>query len=105
MVVLDEAVFAKFIKKHRDAAGWLRDWVEITRASTWHSIVDVRKIHSSADGIHIRRGSDGLVVTVFNVKGNKYRLITTIDYGQQTVFIHEMLTHAEYNSGSWKSRL
>jgi mRNA interferase HigB len=39
--------------------------------------------------------------TLFNIKGNEYRLITRINYGTGRIFIREVLTHAEYG-GSWK---
>jgi len=40
--------------------------------------------------------------TVFNIGGNKYRLITTVDYGLQSVVIKEALTHEEYDREGWK---
>jgi mRNA interferase HigB len=43
-------------------------------------------------------------VTVFNVAGNKYRLIVAIHYRIQTVFIRDFLTHAEYSKQAWKGR-
>ena len=41
--------------------------------------------------------------TVFNIGGNKYRLITYINYQQQLIFIRDILTHAEYNKENWKN--
>jgi mRNA interferase HigB len=40
--------------------------------------------------------------TVFNIKGNNYRLVTRIVYRSQTVFILAIMTHAEYDLGRWK---
>ena len=42
--------------------------------------------------------------TVFNIRGNRYRLITKIDYSAGTVQVREILTHAEYDKGEWKTR-
>ncbi|PIG93102.1 type II toxin-antitoxin system HigB family toxin [Gloeocapsopsis sp. IPPAS B-1203] len=39
---------------------------------------------------------------VFNIGGNKYRLITFIDYTYQKVFIRYILTHSEYDKDDWK---
>jgi len=39
---------------------------------------------------------------VFNIGGNKYRLIARIDYRGQQVFILYILTHKEYDKGDWK---
>jgi mRNA interferase HigB len=41
--------------------------------------------------------------TVFNVKGNKYRLILSINYEQQIIYIKYVLTHAEYDKENWKN--
>jgi mRNA interferase HigB len=44
-------------------------------------------------------------VTVFNVCGNNFRLITAVHYDRQKVFILDFLTHAEYSRNLWKNRL
>lgn len=40
--------------------------------------------------------------TVFNVKGNTYRLISVVDYSEKVVVVRNLLTHAEYDKGNWK---
>ena len=40
--------------------------------------------------------------TIFNIKGNQYRLITEINYAHQRLYIRHVLTHAEYDKGQWK---
>ena len=40
--------------------------------------------------------------TVFNVKGNKYRLITLVDYTECIIVVRDVLTHAIYSKGKWK---
>jgi mRNA interferase HigB len=40
--------------------------------------------------------------TVFNIKGNAYRLITEINYQTGRVFLRHVLTHAEYSKGAWR---
>jgi len=57
---------------------------------------DLRATFASADYV------DGL--TVFNIGGNKYRLIAAIHYNRHKVFIRAVLTHAEYDRGEWKRR-
>jgi mRNA interferase HigB len=46
---------------------------------------------------------DGL--TVFNIGGNKYRLIASIHYNRRKVYIRNVLTHADYDREGWKRRL
>jgi mRNA interferase HigB len=41
-------------------------------------------------------------LTIFNIGGNKYRLITSIHYNRQKVYVRHVLTHAEYDEGKWK---
>jgi mRNA interferase HigB len=75
-----------------DLGAALDVWYRVALKATWKSIVDVRKIFPSADGVG--------VYTVFNIKGNSYRLITVIRY-PKTLFIRDVLTHAEYGKGRW----
>ncbi|MGI2902303.1 type II toxin-antitoxin system HigB family toxin [Tolypothrix sp. VBCCA 56010] len=42
-------------------------------------------------------------LTIFNIGGNNYRLITLVDYNYQKVFIRHVLTHAEYDKEDWKN--
>jgi mRNA interferase HigB len=64
-----------------------------------------RATYPSADGVPIRKGRRVVaVVTVFNVGGNKYRLLTLVNYGRQTVEVVDVLTHAEYDKEQWKRR-
>jgi mRNA interferase HigB len=55
---------------------------------------DLKRVFPSADYVKPK--------TVFNVGGNKYRLITWVDYGLQTVVVKEALTHEEYDRDRWK---
>jgi mRNA interferase HigB len=89
----------RFARKHRDAASWLANWVDVAGASGWRDIQDVRKQFPSADGVTLKTG---VVVTVFDVKGNTYRLLTVISYAAGRVLILDVLTHAEYDKEKWK---
>jgi mRNA interferase HigB len=88
-------------KKLKEAAGRQRKlegpldvWFRIAKRASWQTLADVRKTFSSADSVD--------TWTAFNIKGNKYRLITEINYRLQRVFIRHVLTHAEYNQEKWK---
>ncbi|WP_242577915.1 type II toxin-antitoxin system HigB family toxin [Chroococcus sp. FPU101] len=41
-------------------------------------------------------------LTVFNISGNKFRLIALVDYTYQKVFIRHIISHAEYDTDNWK---
>jgi mRNA interferase HigB len=59
------------------------------------AIIDVQATYRDAEAVSN--------FTVFNVKGNKYRLIVSIDYEEQLVYYKYFLTHAEYDKEQWKN--
>ena len=56
--------------------------------------MEVRLTFSTADAVGR--------FTIFNIKGNAYRLITEINYRTERIFLRHVLTHAEYDKGAWK---
>ena len=102
MELLNFAALDRFIKKHRDASEWIINWRMTVERAEWTSLDDVRAVYSSADGVKLKSGN---VVTVFNVKGNEYRLLTSIFYQRGVVYVLEAMTHAEYSKNQWKNRL
>lgn len=85
----------EFYEKYPDAKTSLRSWNKVTKLAQWQNFAELRETFSSADQV--------VNLTVFNIGGNKYRLITYIDYQSQKVFILHVLTHAEYNTDKWKN--
>ncbi len=73
----------------------LKEWYDIVRTSEWQSLIDVQSIYRDAETVSN--------FTVFNIKGNKYRLIVSIDYEEQLVYYKYFLTHAEYDKEQWKN--
>lgn len=69
-------------------------WYYVTKRAEWRGPADVRSDFAHADFIS--------VLTVFNVAGNKYRLIAAIKYQWQIVYVRCILTHSEYDKGDWK---
>ena len=83
-----------FWTKHRDAEGPLRAWLRVVEQLEWERFADVRATYSHADKVGR--------CTVFNIGGNKYRLVTRIDFDASAVYVRHVLTHAEYDRGTWK---
>ncbi len=83
-----------FWEKHSDSKVSLLLWYKLTMTAKWNNFVEVRTVFPSADQV----GN----FTVFNIGGNKYRLIAFIDYTYQKVFVRSVLTHAEYDKDNWK---
>jgi mRNA interferase HigB len=63
--------------------------------SAWQNLLDVQKDYREAEAV----GN----FTVFNLKGNKYRLILDIDYEEQVAYFKYFLTHADYSKDNWKN--
>ncbi|HWZ42607.1 MAG TPA: type II toxin-antitoxin system HigB family toxin [Candidatus Saccharimonadales bacterium] len=72
----------------------LRAWFKTASSAKWSSIVEVKKTYPNADFVD--------PYTVFNIRGNNYRLITKIEYRKGLVFIKDVLTHIEYDKKDWK---
>src|SRR4051812_4745954 len=79
-----------------DSEGSLRAWYTHVNSKTvtWHVWGDVKAEFSTASLV-------GNCV-VFNIGGNKYRLVTRILYPSQKVFVLKVMTHAEYDKDTWK---
>jgi mRNA interferase HigB len=73
----------------------LEAWYTVVKKADWTNLEDVRKIYRDAEAV----GN----FTVFNIKGNKYRLIVGIDYVSRTVYYKYLLTHADYDKDRWKN--
>ncbi len=70
--------------------------------AAWRRLPDVRADYPHADAVTV---ASGRTVTVFNIAGNKYRLIVDLLYGPQIIYVCTVLTHAEYSKGRWKDQL
>ena len=73
----------------------IEDWNEIVKIASWQNLTEVQQTYSSAEAV----GN----FTVFNIKGNRYRLIVSINYSRQLIYFKYFLTHAEYDKDNWKN--
>jgi mRNA interferase HigB len=89
-------------KRFPDAAESLKAWLRNTRNANWKTIADVRQNYPHADPVEVQSGK---IVTVFNIRGNRYRLISAIHYNRQVTYTLCFMTHAEYTKGRWKENL
>ena len=94
MHIITRRRLLEFGERHADAAEPLDVWFRTAKAAKWSSLVDVRGALPAADLV-----GD---LTVFNIKGNAYRLVTFVNYRSQAIYIRDILTHAEYSKGGWK---
>ncbi len=94
MRIISKAAINEFSKTHKDAVESLLHWYGVTKRAAWRHLVDVRADFPHADAVDI--------FTVFNISGNKYRLVSVIKCRWRIVYIRHILTHAEYDEGKWK---
>ena len=102
MRLIDLKTLAQFWLKHRDAARPLSKWYQTAKEAAWQSLDEVRAVYPQADAVAV---ASGKTATVFNIGGNKYRLITAIHYNTQIIYLMMVLTHPEYDTGNWKKVL
>ena len=94
MHVISRRRLGEAAERHGALEGPLDAWFRIAKKASWKSLTHVRRTLSSADAVG--------KWTVFNIKGDQYRLITEINYAFGRIYIRYVLTHAEYARGGWK---
>ena len=83
-----------YAEKHPNTKSALAQWYESIKQGKFTSFVELREVFPSADQVG--------KLTVFNIGGNKARLIAAIHYNRQKVYIRAVLTHTEYDQERWK---
>lgn len=97
MVVIALSRLRDFWETYPDAETSLRVWYKATLASDWTNFAGVKATFGNASVV-------GNCV-VFNLSGNKYRLIARVRYPIRTVFVLKIMTHLEYdNQGRWQDQ-
>jgi mRNA interferase HigB len=94
MHVITRKRLNEFAKLHPDTKNALTQWYQLLKGNELASFVELREIFPSADQVG--------KLTVFNIGGNKVRLIAAIHYNRQKLYIRAVLTHSEYDEGKWK---
>jgi mRNA interferase HigB len=100
--IIKPATVKNWATRHGDAAEALERWMTLVEDGDWKNFVEMRAVFASADDVMVRSGR---CVIVFNIGGNKYRLIAAIHYNTQIVYVMRFMTHAEYDKGKWKKVL
>jgi mRNA interferase HigB len=95
MHIITKTRLREFWDEHPGAEIPLARWFHITRRAIWTDFASLRRDFPQADVV-------GKFV-VFNIGGNKFRLIVEINYQWRKVFIRGVLTHREYDKDAWKA--
>ncbi|MBL7807018.1 MAG: type II toxin-antitoxin system HigB family toxin [Saprospiraceae bacterium] len=90
MVIISKTILRDFGENHPDAIDALNKWYQIVKTADWDHLQQIRESFNSVDYV----GNDRFV---FNIKGNKYRLVVMIFFDIRTVFIRFVGTHSDYD--------
>jgi mRNA interferase HigB len=93
--IISRKKLKEFSALHPDADTALESWYRLVRRAEWRNFADLRRDYASADQVGTH--------TVFNIGGNKFRLIAVVMYEAQRVYVRFVLTHREYDRNAWKA--
>jgi mRNA interferase HigB len=104
MRVISKRRLREFWKIHPDAKEPLKAWWRIVgdRDTRWRHIHDVKAMLTGVDGFNLECG---VPVVVFNIGGNKHRLVARIYYEFGRVYVKAVLTQKEYDAAQWKEQI
>jgi mRNA interferase HigB len=94
MHVITRKRLNEFADKYPESKTALAQWYHLAKHNDFSNLAELRRIFPSADSVG--------KLTVFNIGGNKVRLIAAIHYNRKKIYIRAVLTHAEYDEGKWK---
>ena len=94
MRIVSERQLKEFAHRYPQAKRALDSWRTTVKLSSWDNPAELKAIFGTADFVGDK--------TVFDLGGNKYRLIAYVHYRAQIVYIKHVLTHREYDKGDWK---
>jgi mRNA interferase HigB len=98
MHIISRKKLLEAAKRFADADRQLDGWYRTAKSAQWKSLAYVRRTYSHADPVKV----GDVVYTIFNICGNKLRLIAEIFYEDQTILVRHVLTHEEYDKEAWK---
>jgi len=95
MRIVTRRKLKQFWTENKAAETALRDWIKTVHLADWKTSVDVKKTFNS---VNIYKNC-----TIFDIGGNKYRIIAKVEYQIHIVFIRFVITHSEYDEKKWQS--
>ena len=95
MRIISEKPIKDFWEKHPESENAMKDWIKRVREADWNNFSDVRQTFNHADVYKS--------CVIFDVGGNKYRIIAKIKYEWKMVYIRFVLKHFEYDQKKWQT--
>lgn len=90
MRIISKNILREFWATHTDSEHPLRAWHAKTKSANWKTSSDVKNDYRSASFVANNR-------VIFNIKGNKYRIVVEVNYDYQIIYIRFVGTHSEYD--------
>ena len=90
MRIIAKKILREFWEIHPDCEQQLKSWFKETNKAVWKNSNDIKSEYPSASILINNR-------IVFNIKGNKYRLIVKINFEYEMVWVRFIVTHAQYD--------
>jgi mRNA interferase HigB len=100
--IISKKRIIQFWTKHPDAKQSLERWYKISKSNIFSGFKSVRESFGNADQTKVASGQN---VVIFNISGNKYRLIASIHYNSEMIFVLRIMPHSEYDDNKWKDEL
>ena len=94
MHVISRKRLNEFAQAYPDSKASLAHWYGLMKRNNFSTFAELRTIFASADQVG--------KLTVFNIGGNRVRLIAAIHYNRRKIYVRSVLTHAEYDEQDWK---
>ena len=91
MRIIARRTIKEFWEVHRECEQQLKAWYREVKNAAWRTPRDVKLMYPSARILRDNR-------IVFNIRGNRYRLVVRVNYDIQIVWIRFVGTHAEYDN-------
>ena len=89
MHIISRKRLNEFAVQHPEAKTSLAHWYDLAKSGAFSNFVSLRETFPSADQVG--------KLTVFNIGGNKVRLIAAIHYNRKKIYVRAVLTHNEYD--------
>lgn len=96
MLVVGTGAVYNFVGRYPDSRSSLTAWLQLMNLNDYKHFNHLKQTFGSVDYVK--------PYTVFDISGNKYRLISLIDYQSTTVAVKNVLTHVEYDKDKWRNK-
>lgn len=94
MRVISNRRLLEFSAKHKDSQEALQAWRKLMEFGFFKNFSQLKDVFTSADKVRD--------LYVFNIYGNKYRLVTYLQFERHLCYIKAVLTHKDYDKDGWK---